>query len=100
MSAGRHGVLVKSAVVMERIGQADAVALDKTDTDPSKAARATHVRPLPESGLDEDALLTLAAAAERPSEHPLALGRSSTRPASAASTCPTRRTSPPRRAWV
>ncbi|WP_425268721.1 HAD-IC family P-type ATPase [Kitasatospora cheerisanensis] len=31
-NAGRHGVLVKSAVVMERLGQVDAVALDKTGT--------------------------------------------------------------------
>lgn len=30
--AGCHGVLVKSAVVMERFGQIDAVALDKTGT--------------------------------------------------------------------
>ncbi len=31
-NAARHGVLVKSAVVMERLGQVDAVALDKTGT--------------------------------------------------------------------
>lgn len=31
-NAGRHGVLVKSAVVMEQLGQIDAVALDKTGT--------------------------------------------------------------------
>jgi hypothetical protein len=31
-NAGRHGVLAKSAVVMERLGQVDAVALDKTGT--------------------------------------------------------------------
>ncbi|MET9764317.1 heavy metal translocating P-type ATPase [Streptomyces sp. NPDC006372] len=71
-NAGRHGVLVKSAVVMERIGQADAVALDKTGTLTEGSPRVTDVRPLPGSGLDEDGLLTLAAAAERPSEHPLA----------------------------
>ncbi|MFF8940236.1 heavy metal translocating P-type ATPase [Streptomyces paradoxus] len=71
-NAGRHGVLVKSAVVMELIGQVDAVALDKTGTLTEGSPRVTDVRPLPGSGLDEDALLTLAAAAERPSEHPLA----------------------------
>ncbi|MGX1622492.1 heavy metal translocating P-type ATPase [Streptomyces sp. NPDC055506] len=71
-NAGRHGVLVKSAVVMERIGQVDAVALDKTGTLTEGSPRVTDVRPLPGSGLDEDGLLTLAAAAERPSEHPLA----------------------------
>jgi P-type E1-E2 ATPase len=31
-TAGRHGVLVKSAVVMEQLGQAGAVALDTTGT--------------------------------------------------------------------
>ncbi|MEV5508192.1 heavy metal translocating P-type ATPase [Streptomyces orinoci] len=71
-NAGRHGVLVKSAVVMERLGQIDAVALDKTGTLTEGTPRVTDIRPLPASGLDEDALLTLASAAEHPSEHPLA----------------------------
>ncbi|WP_030893773.1 heavy metal translocating P-type ATPase [Streptomyces sp. NRRL S-474] len=71
-NAGRHGVLVKSAVVMERIGQTDAVALDKTGTLTEGSPRVTDVLPLDGSGLDEGELLTLAAAAERPSEHPLA----------------------------
>ncbi|MFJ7176079.1 heavy metal translocating P-type ATPase [Streptomyces massasporeus] len=71
-NAGRHGVLVKSAVVMERLGQVDAVALDKTGTLTEGSPRVTDVRPLPGSGLDEGEVLTLAAAAERPSEHPLA----------------------------
>ncbi|MEV8530533.1 heavy metal translocating P-type ATPase [Streptomyces sp. NPDC051211] len=70
-NAGRHGVLVKSAVVMERLGRVDAVALDKTGTLTEGTPRLTAVRPLPGSGLDEDALLALAAAAEHPSEHPL-----------------------------
>jgi cation-transporting P-type ATPase J len=71
-TAGRHGVLVKSAVVMERLGEVDAVALDKTGTLTEGTPRVTDVRPLPGSGLDEAALLALAAAAEHPSEHPLA----------------------------
>uniref|UniRef100_UPI002D2188C6 heavy metal translocating P-type ATPase n=1 Tax=Streptomyces sp. NRRL S-146 TaxID=1463884 RepID=UPI002D2188C6 len=71
-NAGRHGVLVKSAVVMERLGQVDAVALDKTGTLTEGSPRVTDIRPLPASGLGEGELLTLAAAAERPSEHPLA----------------------------
>ncbi|MFJ2193200.1 heavy metal translocating P-type ATPase [Kitasatospora sp. NPDC087861] len=70
-NAGRHGVLVKSAVVMERLGQVDAVALDKTGTLTEGTPRVTELRPLAGSGLDEDALLALAAAAEHPSEHPL-----------------------------
>jgi heavy metal translocating P-type ATPase len=69
-TAGRHGVLIKSAVVMERLGQVEAVALDKTGTLTEGTPRVTAVRPLP--GVDQDELLTLAAAAEHPSEHPLA----------------------------
>ncbi|MGI5459815.1 heavy metal translocating P-type ATPase [Streptomyces sp. CA-249302] len=71
-NAGRHGVLVKSAVVMERLGQVDAVALDKTGTLTEGVPRVTDVRPLPGSGLGERELTMLAAAAEHPSEHPLA----------------------------
>ncbi|MFI0898394.1 heavy metal translocating P-type ATPase [Streptomyces sp. NPDC020983] len=71
-TAGRHGVLIKSAVVMERLGQVDAVALDKTGTLTEGTPRLSAIRPLAGSGLDEIALLTLAAAAEHPSEHPLA----------------------------
>ncbi|MGP3967767.1 heavy metal translocating P-type ATPase [Streptomyces sp. 6N223] len=78
-NAGRHGVLVKSAVVMERLGQVDAVALDKTGTLTEGEPRVTDLRPLPGTGLDEDALLRLAAAAEHASEHPL--GRAVTRAA-------------------
>jgi heavy metal translocating P-type ATPase len=71
-NAGRHGVLVKSAVVMERLGQVDAVALDKTGTLTEGTPRVTDVRPLTGSGLDEGDVLVLAAAAEHLSEHPLA----------------------------
>ncbi|MET7683634.1 heavy metal translocating P-type ATPase [Streptomyces sp. NPDC005423] len=71
-NAGRHGVLVKSAVVMERLGQVDAVALDKTGTLTEGTPRVTDTLCLDGSAVDEDALLALAAAAEHPSEHPLA----------------------------
>ncbi|MFM9455722.1 heavy metal translocating P-type ATPase [Streptomyces europaeiscabiei] len=71
-NAGRHGVLVKSAVAMERLGEIDAAALDKTGTLTEGTPEVTAVRPLPGSGLDEDGLLALAATAEHPSEHPLA----------------------------
>ncbi|MFF3124688.1 heavy metal translocating P-type ATPase [Streptomyces sp. NPDC057908] len=71
-NGGRHGVLAKSAVVMERLGQVDAVALDKTGTLTEGTPRVTNIRPQPGSGLDEEGLLALAAAAEHPSEHPLA----------------------------
>ncbi|MGX1225582.1 heavy metal translocating P-type ATPase [Streptomyces ambofaciens] len=71
-NAGRHGVLVKSAVAMERLGEIDTAALDKTGTLTEGAPEVTAVRPSPGRGVDEDALLALAAAAEHPSEHPLA----------------------------
>ncbi|MFD3994528.1 heavy metal translocating P-type ATPase [Streptomyces sp. NPDC058548] len=82
-NAGRHGVLVKSAVVMERLGQVDAVALDKTGTLTEGTPRVTAVRLVPgerdidecdteERDTGEGRLLALAAAAEHPSEHPLA----------------------------
>ncbi|MEU9020253.1 heavy metal translocating P-type ATPase [Actinomadura sp. NPDC048394] len=71
-NAGRHGVLVKSAVVMERLGQVDRVAFDKTGTLTEGVPQVDEVRPLPDAGLTRDELLALAAAAERPSEHPLA----------------------------
>jgi heavy metal translocating P-type ATPase len=71
-NAGRHGVLVKSAVVMEQLGQVRAVALDKTGTLTEGTPRVADLRPLGGSGLTEGGLLAIAAAAEHPSEHPLA----------------------------
>jgi heavy metal translocating P-type ATPase len=71
-NAGRHGVLVKSAVVMEQLGSITTVAFDKTGTLTRGTPRLSDIRPLPGGGLDTDRLLTLAAAAEHPSEHPLA----------------------------
>ncbi|MEV0126295.1 heavy metal translocating P-type ATPase [Streptomyces sp. NPDC050703] len=71
-NAGRHGVLAKSAVIMERLAQVDTVALDKTGTLTEGTPCVTDIRPLPGSGLDEHTLLALAAAAEHASEHPLA----------------------------
>nr|WP_237530356.1 heavy metal translocating P-type ATPase [Streptomyces sp. SID3212] len=71
-NAGRRGVLVKSAVAMERLGRIDIVALDKTGTLTEGTPRVTDIRPLPGTGLDAAELLALAAAAEHPSEHPLA----------------------------
>ncbi|WP_193241841.1 heavy metal translocating P-type ATPase [Streptomyces phaeolivaceus] len=71
-NAGRHGVLVKSAVAMERLGEIDVAALDKTGTLTEGMPEVVAVRPPPGSGLDEDGLLALAASAEHRSEHPLA----------------------------
>ncbi|WP_020388662.1 heavy metal translocating P-type ATPase [Kribbella catacumbae] len=71
-NAGRHGVLVKSAVVMEKLGGTTQVALDKTGTLTRGTPYLAEVRLLPGVHLTEDEILTLAASAEHPSEHPLA----------------------------
>lgn len=71
-NAGRHGVLVKSAAVLEKLAVVNQVALDKTGTLTEGAPRLTQIHTLPDAMLTETALLSLAAAAEHPSEHPLA----------------------------
>ncbi|MGP4049396.1 heavy metal translocating P-type ATPase [Streptomyces sp. 2A115] len=68
-NAGRHGVLTKSAVVMERLGQADTIAYDKTGTLTEGDPHLTKV--IPEHPFSEDELLALAASAEHRSEHPI-----------------------------
>ena len=70
-NAGRHGVLIKSAVVMEQLGQTTAVAFDKTGTLTEGHPVVDDIVAFAEGGFDEAALLGLAAAAERSSEHPL-----------------------------
>jgi cation-transporting P-type ATPase J len=70
-NAGRHGVLVKSAVVMEQLGATTRVAFDKTGTLTEGTPQLTGITILPGAGLGEQDILALAAAAENPSEHPL-----------------------------
>nr|WP_227999432.1 heavy metal translocating P-type ATPase [Nocardia australiensis] len=70
-NAGRHGVLVKSAVVMERLGATTLVAFDKTGTLTKGAPELAHIHVLADTDRDDE-ILRLAAAAEYPSEHPLA----------------------------
>ncbi|WP_018603078.1 heavy metal translocating P-type ATPase [Mycobacterium sp. 155] len=69
-NAGRHGVLVKSAVVMEQVGSTGRVAFDKTGTLTSGTPELAEIRVLA-AGLTDDDVLIVAAAAEHPSEHPL-----------------------------
>ena len=71
-NAGRHGVLVKSAVALERFREVDLVAFDKTGTLTLGTPRVAEVEVLDLAAVSTDALLAFAAAAERPSEHPLA----------------------------
>ncbi|WP_342768614.1 heavy metal translocating P-type ATPase [Amycolatopsis palatopharyngis] len=70
-NAGRHGVLVKSAVVMEQLGATTRVAFDKTGTLTRGTPELADVRVLPGSALNSGQLLRYVAAVEHPSEHPL-----------------------------
>ncbi|MBF6191782.1 heavy metal translocating P-type ATPase [Nocardia sp. CDC186] len=70
-NAGRHGVLVKSAVVMEKLGATTQVAFDKTGTLTRGIPELAEIRCLNPRFTDTE-VLRLAAAAEHPSEHPLA----------------------------
>jgi heavy metal translocating P-type ATPase len=70
-TAGRRGVLVRSAAVMERLATVTRVAFDKTGTLTEGVPRVVAVHSL--DGVDDVDVLRWAAAAEHPSEHPLAL---------------------------
>jgi cation-transporting P-type ATPase J len=74
-NAARHGVLVKSAVVLEHLGTATRVAFDKTGTLTAGTPRLAETRPLSGTGMTATELLALAAAAENPSGHPPGRGR-------------------------
>lgn len=70
-NAGRHGVLVKSALVMEQLGTTTRIAFDKTGTLTRGIPELADIRPIG-TRFTEEQVLRLAAAAEHPSEHPLA----------------------------
>ncbi len=70
-NAGRHGVLIKSAVAMEQLGETSRVGFDKTGTLTRGVPRLDTVRVVSPQ-VTEDQLLAWAASAEAPSEHPLA----------------------------
>ena len=70
--AGRDGMLVKSAIVMEQLGTTTRVAFDKTGTLTQGTPWVTEIYAVNDTTLSETDLLRLAAAAETPSEHPLA----------------------------
>ena len=66
----KNGILFKTAVSLEETGKTEIVALDKTGTITQGEPRVTDV--LPAEGMTQGALLSLAAALEQHSEHPLA----------------------------
>ncbi|MEA5116559.1 MAG: heavy metal translocating P-type ATPase [Propionicimonas sp.] len=68
--AARGGVLVKDRLALESMRTVDIVLFDKTGTLTRGEPTVTQLEPA--GGLDADAVLGLAAAAEAASEHPLA----------------------------
>ncbi len=70
-NAGRHGILVKSAVAVEQLADTSIVALDKTGTLTCVMPQVNTVEPLNPHVIDARGLFQLASAAEQSSEHPL-----------------------------
>ena len=68
--AATHGILIRSGDALQAAKRLDTVVLDKTGTITVGKPAVTDI--VPAEGVDEDTVLSLAAAAERDSEHPLA----------------------------
>ncbi len=66
----RNGILFKTATSLEQAGRTQIIALDKTGTITSGQMRVTDLQPA--GGVSEEELLSVAAALEMKSEHPLA----------------------------
>ena len=69
-ASARKGILIKGGKYIEALARADVLLIDKTGTLTLGKPVVTDVIPL--DGLNENALLSLAASADRYSEHPLA----------------------------
>ena len=68
--AATHGILIRSGDALQAAKKLDTIVLDKTGTVTLGKPSVTDV--VPAVGFEVDAVLALAAAAERDSEHPLA----------------------------
>ncbi|MDE2467889.1 MAG: copper-translocating P-type ATPase, partial [Bradyrhizobium sp.] len=68
-AAAKAGILIRDAEALERAHKLDTVVLDKTGTVTEGKPAVTDLVP---NGISEEELLTLAAAAQKGSEHPLA----------------------------
>lgn len=66
------GVLIKSGGALQKAGEITAVVFDKTGTLTHGKPELTDLEVLPEAGISEAEVLTLAGSAESLSEHPLA----------------------------
>lgn len=69
-NAARHGVLIKGGAYLELLGSLSAIAIDKTGTLTKGVPEVTDVIPLAE--LSQEEMMSVAAAIENRSEHPLA----------------------------
>ncbi len=69
-AATRRGALIKGGAALEQLGQVQTIAFDKTGTLTEGKPSLADVLPL--NGISEQQLLTLAAAVEAGSHHPLA----------------------------
>ncbi len=65
----KNGILFKTAVSLEAAGRTEIVVLDKTGTITTGEPKVTDI--LPAGGISKPELLSLAAALENPSQHPL-----------------------------
>jgi Cd2+/Zn2+-exporting ATPase len=70
-NAARHGVLIKGGGYLDGLGRVTTVAFDKTGTLTTGKPELTDVLPL--CPVSEERLLSLVAAVERSSEHPIAV---------------------------
>ncbi len=68
--AATHGILIRSGDALQAAKKIDTIVLDKTGTITVGKPAVTDI--IPASGFEVDAILALAASAERDSEHPLA----------------------------
>lgn len=69
--AARHGILVKGGIYLELLAKADVMVFDKTGTLTVGEPRVVGIYPT-DPNFNEESLMTLAAAADRRSGHPLA----------------------------
>ncbi|NIY49360.1 Zn(II)/Cd(II)/Pb(II) translocating P-type ATPase ZntA [Cedecea colo] len=69
-AAARRGALIKGGAALERLGQIQQIAFDKTGTLTAGKPQVTAIEAV--ASLSENDLLTLAAAVEQGSSHPLA----------------------------
>ena len=71
-SVCRRGLLIRGGDILEAASKVDSVVFDKTGTLTAGRPAVTLIHAAPASGMDSRQLLSLAAALERESTHPIA----------------------------